>query len=566
MRHNPCCAQSVLVCVCLSKNKNVPVYAGLLKNILIRGYNMVKNTTNYTFGGCMACRAPLCPDADCITRQQCYCVAFMKEFFYERRAGTFTDKTHMAHVVQRANASTAVTFFEDNIKNNDTKLHSVDYTVNAKTWGSGTKLKYTASWNKPEKPVRFQDLILLLQQSSEPISFSLDTAYPCCLQCNSIMDSEAMLVDMYMPPDRSEGLIGAASISIKLKNKTISLDEHSTRADLQRYRSTLDAYYLHRCVLPITDNTSNLKNDKRDIYVILSWLCLTITCLIKSKATLSIQRKVKLPHTYVGLLSLLISNFVFILLRCDYGISQEMFSIFHLCYMSELPFCEKAWDRKKYPTVEDWVAQHISSCETPDQQVQSICKQLVYLYALRVRPFVVYFKQDNPKLTQQNKLIIEKYKLFFMTVDEQRYVMQLHRDCVHRQAGNNDVSPFIDEMGIIPILLPIRRNLVFSKAELWQKLDEWIQAHLRMEWNNMKRILPDMTKEQRRLVYNLQYVLDLDTISNGRDMASVIHEYSYDSLLKRVRISPRCSTWKALYRLHSLGISKTDPVQEEREF
>ena len=544
---------------------------------------MATNKTNYTFGGCMACRAPLCPDVKCITRQPCYCTAFMQDFFRDKQTGKFTDVTQMAHVVQRAHASTAIRYTQGKalgdlkVFDGDVPLNTIGgvdtfpYRVDSKSWNLKSNLKYTAEWAKPDNPLEFGALTKFLTKCKSKVSFNLDTMYPCCLQCNSIMDAEAMLVDMYIPPDGEDGLDTSALFTVKTDERTVTITRRSLkqREQLQRYRSMLDAYYLHRCMLGFLKLNSSEGGVLKPatpvatrMYVVFSWLALMITCVIKENTRLGIQKKVKQPHVYVGVLNLLISNFLFLMLRCHYGVDQDLFSVFHLCYMSELMLGTNFWDRAQFPTWDTWAGQNIKEYSDVDRQVQSVCSNLVILYEKRVRQLIVYL-MDSPKVLDEDSTLIEKYKKFFVSKDELKYILDLHRDCVNHQASRNDVSPFIDEMGIVAILYPIRRNLRFSKAELWMKLDEWIRAHLEMEWENMKRVFPDMTQEQRRLVYNLQYLLELDALTEGKDMNWVLGKYTSEGLKDKVKKEPWCSNWKALYRLHKLGIAKTPLIQQE---
>lgn len=579
---------------------------------------------NFHLGCCLACRAPFLPSTEFFYEEACQAVFYLQNRFpivsRHIKKSEFTGPPVGAHVITRAHYAHAVRFcaelpFDDILKVGQTTCkgagskssrgggagaaqaaaqkqavveavkgavnagqgagQTVDQIADAAARSAATAAQeaaqasdtYSGRWDKPLSLPHVQ-LKEWLKDSFQPVDLNLELTLLNCSPCNQVYDCFArmgrVLRDFTMVPENA--------ITAKGGRTTSAYSMPSANPDLSKIRSFLGllvSYYLHRSLVYLKEEltaTPTRLSTNRTAVALLLYLPLHLVCLHlelklgraqdQNAGRKDSSSEGKGAHTYLGLMDFVIARYLHTCAMAEFGRAPDV-SRFAVLYMRELVEAPAPlWDAR-HAYLRDYVFE--GAPDTMNGLVSHASDRLMTLYKERARPLVLFCNQD-PTL---DAALLEPIRHYFITPEETAEV--LLRDFEARAEPNN-ISYFIEHVGVVCTLWQLRRYLMSETPRLGTLLDEWIHAFLVREWTNIMdncRFGIDMLQAQQ--LYAMQNARDVrrllgpaGQLGSGLEI-SLLRTLDTDSAEDLIAEAGRCSVFKAAVRLRQWSFTRPAP-------
>jgi len=556
------------------------------------------------FGCCMSCRGPLLPGDVMLVNRECVRVYLINAQFFALQAehlpaSQFAGFIEMSHVIPYAQRHSAIQFAWSRVEESPVDSGAFNVpprgTIRFSTLDDSNsalftnkrlpKSDYRARW---DPPTELQPMQRLLKHVSKLAgdrpgpSIDLNLMYPCCSHCNDIMDAEARIGWMCIQglvPSKAVSVYGKKGDSVRVRPDRSVDNFHS--AEL----GALVAYYLHRCLLNFDEadvDYSGMHVSVRKVFVTLCFVILNIVAVWLERRSPVIKKdKPKGRHIHDGVLNLLTGHCLYLLFCLEKYTVGVDFSRFQLFYMLELVDAPKEiWDQNDTTLYAPLFAA-IDSGEIRDVSlmISSVADRLVDLYQFPVRYVCKRMLGLRPKAFSVNKKAEwDAIVAYFVSYAEAGQLQTRHDYC--RQFSpkriDQDISRFVRNVGIFPVLWPLMRSLVVEDERYRQLVYRWIsferdiECEALIEHNqaltSLSRAYHTLQKREDNalLLFNLCFLLRPHELYGDITAAEAMEQASVaglPDLRKRARGAPFCSIWKATIRharLNCLGPSWFD--------
>ena len=427
--------------------------------------------------------------------------------------------------------------------------------------------EYRGTWAKPD-PLPHPKLKDWLKPNLHPVDLNLDLTLFSCTPCNQVFDCFArmgrVLKDPTMvPEDKIEAKGSKKQAGMKIPSKKTNL------SDIRSFLGLLVSYYLHRSLVYLAQELAGdlacLSNNRPAValllYLPLHLVCLHLELKLGRAQDQNAGRKEdggagKGAHTYLGLMDFVIARYLHTCASAEFGRAPDV-SRFAVLYMRELVEAPAPlWDGR-HAYLRDYVFE--GAPEDMQGLVTHASDRLLTLYTERARPLVLFCHED-PTL---DAALLASIRDYFITPEETAEA--LLRDFEPRAEPNN-ISYFIEHVGIACTLWQLRRYLMSETPRLGALLDEWIQAYLLREWTNIMdncRYGIDMLQAQQ--LYAMQNVRDVGRLlGRGGKLGTgleitLLRDLDADSAEDLIAEAGRCSVFKEAARLRQWSFTRPAP-------
>lgn len=552
---------------------------------------------SYLFGCCAACRAPFVPPLGSIelfefqeTQTVTYLMSRFKKISADLKvSGSPSDFTAEAvdfHVVYQSHVRPGLAFVRGLAAADLEKavLKKKPFVLDTKSRkGTGRAAgdeeapgQKTAWWELPARAgglVRHEALGEYLQgHYLLDFSVDLDNVIPCCSLCNNIWDAAARLSRVLRDPSVVPARQVRASSGGGRRAAELSLpDEGVSDANYKAHMGCLAAFYVHHSVAQLY-RAARRKNEKfspkrLEAISLLAWLPMHAHCLYQEMGQLATgERHKKGRHNYLGCLDLVLSYYLYVMLRTDplhagASFSALPFEKFHVYYAKELSEApEPCWD-PALPRLHDAVFDEAYQAAAAEgEKVEACSGNLVRLYAARVRPLVGAMTGSGPS--------VPAAEAFFLTSAEAAQF-----DAGHSEPHLSNVRVHLRRAGASAVLWQLLRALREEDEAYQLEVQKWLKSRMELEWANMAAHSGGRLRyAEAQYVYALMHTLRrldgaaraledsthrevLDLVSDRRDSGDILED---------LRRAGRCSMWKAAHRLRDWQFTE-DPEEDKGE-
>jgi hypothetical protein len=569
---------------------------------------------SYTMGCCVACRAPFQPKTDYFYEEACQAVFYLQNRFpLITRSGTpsqFTGKLNSGHLITVAHMRHGMMFSQnlpldrvdaratctgrgsskgrsrseeaknvvETLQPSDRKaieeataqavqaaIDAGDNVAEAGKKGSqagldktaeivGKTETYTGEWEAPS-PLKHLKLAEWMEREAvNSTTLNYDLMLDQCALCNAIYDTfarlERVLTEDSMTPDGA--IKSRAAKKRNTEEKLIpTSQEHGYHRDVL---GLFIGYYMHRSVRYLTANVDASRlTQQRPLAALLTFLPLHLTCMYlelkEGLASGSKSEKRKGAHNYLGNMDLIISHYMHACASAQLGNAPDMtrFGVFYLRELVECP--APVWDAK-HRHLCDFV---FDGMPTTNRQalVEHVSDRLSELWQTTGVYLARLANGEDP--AHPDPEWTRTAIAYFVTKDELDPNLVLNLDT---HAVQENITYFIEHMGIAATLWQMRRYLQSETPRLGALLDEWLRAYLLREWTNImdnSHYGIDMLQAQH--VYAMQNVLRPERIvgaggrlGSGLEI-SLLRAVDADAVEDLLAEAGRCSVFKAAVRL-----------------
>jgi len=542
------------------------------------------------FGCCMACRAPLLPGDIMLIHRECVRVYLINAQFFALQSdlvpcSQFSGFIEMSHVIPHAQRHAAIRFAWSRVERTpvDTGPFALEPAgprgVNFDTLDDANSVlfaskqypstEYRARWDPPTVALPLQPLLaLVLRLAGDRATreVNLDLVYPCCSHCNDIMDSSARIGWMCI-----EGLVPEKSVYAYGKTKR-DLRVRPDRAVKNYQTDTLGAmvgYYLQRCLLNFESPGLDYRGthaSARKVFVALCFVILNLVAVwLERRKPLSKSDSPKGAHIYDGVLNLLTGHCLYLLFLLGPHGQGVDFSRFYLFYMLELVDAPvEIWEQDA-TTLYAPLFKGSDSGDTADVGglISSVAARLAKLYDFPVRRVCKFMLGLRPaRYAERNKDKWAAIKAFFLTHNEAGVMQARHEYCRQFSASrrDQDISRFIQNVGVFPVLWPVLRSLVVEDQRYrhivyrWIAFERDIECEAIVTHNQHIRALDRdyhsarVREDNALLLFNLQFLLRPKELFGNRTVLEAMGHYALPDIRRRASGMPFCSIWKATIR------------------
>lgn len=536
----------------------------------------------YLFGCCAACRAPFVPPLGKIELfefQETQTVAFLMSRFKKISGdkkvspspSDFTAEALDFHMVYQAHIRPGLAFVRGlTAKNLDKDMTQKRYffldTKSRKGTGRAPVDEGISHlrglWNAPpaDHGVVHQELAAHLNRNPPLLDFAidLDNVIPCCSLCNDIWDTAARLSRALRDPSvipenqvkvltgrgRKTSAVRSASVTVTIPNPSVS------DATYKSSMGCMACYYVHSSVVQLFRacgaDGEKFSPGKMDAITMLAWLPMHAHCMYQEMAGLATGKPhVKGRHNYLGCLDLILSYFLYTMLRTDPAHASVSFSAlpfekFHVYYAKELPEAPgSAWTRLHEAVFGD--EYHAAASEAG--RVEACSGALVRLYASSVSPLVGVMAGDEGHPFYLTSAEADEFDLT-STVFNLDYLSHTR---VH-----------LKRAGASAVLWQILRALREENDAYPQEVEKWIKSRMELEWANMAgQSKGALGYKDAQYVYAAMHTLrplrgatkSIEQCTQSEVLDLIFAKKNAGRIVEELKSSGRCSMWKAAHRL-----------------
>jgi hypothetical protein len=395
------------------------------------------------------------------------------------------------------------------------------------------------------------------------LDIDIDFTVLICKLCNNIFDTWARMGRLLTRPSMTP----AGVIDAKLPRNQIVHVPVEGKSDTRKFLGLILGRYMHRCLRALYPACRPALEGHRSFVAMALFIPLHLTCMYleckDGPASTENVRKVgkgKGAHNYMGCMDLLIAYYLFLCAKtADTQPGPLDFTRFSVFYIKELPDAPPpVWDSVLHPTLSDFVFDGGRPAD-PVELVAYASDRLMTLYAERVAPLLPLIKGQPPPA---NPLCLLAGAYFISATELDT---QLLRN-LDTQAVPNNISYFMQHIGIAAVLWHIRRYLLSETPRLSQLLDEWMRAQLLKEWTNIAENSPfAMDLPQAQLIYQMQNTLRPEhmlgsaaALGTGVEL-TLVRTLEREAVLELLSECGRCSVFKAAARLRRWNFMQQAP-------
>ena len=536
----------------------------------------------YLFGCCAACRAPFVPplgQVELFEFQETQTVAFLMSRFKKISGdkkvspspSEFTAEALDFHMVYQAHIRPGLSFVRGlSAKNLPKDVTSKRYffldTKSRKGTGRAPVdegVSHLRSlWKVPRRNsgVVHSALAEHLNRSRPLLDFAidLDNVIPCCSLCNDIWDTAARLSRVLrdpsvIPEDQLTVLTGKGKKSSAVRITPLSVTMPNPGVSDATYKSCMGCmacYYVHASVVQMYRacdmDESKFSPEKMDAITMLAWLPMHAHCMYQEMAALATGKPhVKGRHNYLGCLDLILSYFLYVMLRTDplharVSFSELPFEKFHVYYAKELPESpEFAWHRLHEAVFGD--DYHAAASEAG--RVEACSAGLVRLYQSSIAPLVDVMAGDDD------------HPFFLTRAEADDFDMT---STVFNEDYLSHTRVHLKRAGASAVLWQILRALREENEAYPQEVEKWIKSRMEAEWANMAGQSKGLLEyKDAQYVYAAMHTLQplrgatksIEQCSQSEVLDLIRARKSAGRLVEDLKDSGRCSMWKAAHRL-----------------
>lgn len=551
----------------------------------------------YLFGCCAACRAPFVPPLGSIELfefQETQTVAFLMSRFKKISGdkkvspspSDFTAEALDFHMVYQAHIRPGLSFVRGLTarrlaRDMTSKRYFFLDTKSRKGTGrapvdeGASHLRSLWDVPPPNSGVVHRALGEHLHGSRPLLDFAidLDNVMPCCSLCNDIWDTAARLSRVLrdpsvIPEDQLTVLTGKSKKTSAVRSTSVSVKIPNPGVSDATYKSCMGCmacYYVHASVVQLyracgMDETK-FSPGKMDAITMLAWLPMHAHCMFQEMAGLATGKPhVKGRHNYLGCLDLILSYFLYVMLRTDpvhegAAFSNLPFEKFHVYYAKELPESPGfGWHRLHEAVFgEDY---HAAASEAA--RVEACSAGLVRLYQSSVAPLVGVMAGDDD------------HEFFLTRTEADEF------DLTSRKFNKDYLSHtrvHLKRAGASAVLWQILRALREENEAYPQEVEKWIKSRMEAEWSNMAgQSKGTLALKDAQYVYAAMHTLQplrgatksIEQCTQSEVLELISARKRAGRLVEDLKNSGRCSMWKAAHRLR--GWSFTEEPESGEDF
>ena len=494
---------------------------------------------------CMCCRQPWRNQTAYFTDVNTYISYGMERYFRlfnqtnnNDRGFYFARDVQDAHVIQKAHQEPAVGWFCDPTHDYTVDPLPVTFRLTGEDRRERTATLHVGA-ERIEQPLLYAFLNTVPDANYALNSRVLPTMVPCCMDCNITMDSvkqqRLLLAGTWRDTVHDPGLVPVSGIT--LPDGAV----WNSNQVAKNHLGFFTAWYLQAALLYLHPTPP-----QRIAAVVLSWLVLSISAKFRAFQFPSSTTR-KPQFTFLGVLNLYISAFVYLLLRLEYPDFTMSFARFYNFYLLEIPECtaDGFWDRIACPYLHLQIFQRMR----PDNfAFREVSDRLLDFYTGKVKPLYAAMVSGTGPLMD-----------YFATPDEVARLL-LVLPVAPVSAKNSNLEEYIQRVGISAVMWPFRRIVaVENQAKLNDAVDEWISYVVRnYEWKNLALNGAVggvyLSQNEARIVYAYQFTLRYQEILREclNDWINMLRTRELQDLQMDLLSQPRCSIFKGAVRLLAL--------------
>lgn len=549
---------------------------------------------------CIACRQPWNCNVNSVGDLNTY-FSYMMQAYCNRISSPesnatlyyFAAELEICHIIQKAHQSSALSWICDD--NFDFTRGVATIIVDPKEWESKSRVtRFRGVWNVPDYNVpeqiikhrglrRFLFGGEMLHFDGEEYSRFHEHVLPSeligCKMCNNVMDTSAKLRrTLYGDVTGSgqnrkwvPGIIPPGLINMGDERNIIGFQSNVMPAPTKNGFFTkriacLCAWYLHSSFIYLFNQPGLTYNDfqvKRKFAAVLSYLTLLVYTHWYNLN--NPEDGVRKPNfTYKGLLNLYISLHQYMCVCAEFPRMNLSFPKFHTFYFLEIAECnyKKLWKTDIHKLPHEFLMRRLNPTRDKKYLIESISDRLIQLYTKRTRKIiqVVFYKESlvrNMALTR----VIQK---FFISEEELNSLYAHLPECTGAAQFYN-LQSFIKTVGITGILGQCTRLIATeNKSDLTNALYQWMRymiknfEHKNIAMNGKVNGMI-LSLEEAVIAYNYQYLMTLPNFFERHgNMYQILSKYDLTFLWHSLALIPRCSIFKAAYRLSQYDFTNSE--------
>ena len=408
----------------------------------------------------------------------------------------------------------------------------------------------TAKWATPGAPLELPGLLSAMRAMARrparelprEICADLDNiTLPVCDTCNHIMDSDEAQRDLLCAGSGPLVPLEAIQVTTAPGAPVLKCPTPDERETARSYRHAMLAYYLHRCLLALSQADYDCVRDCGGLGLYTRLCYLTFVVAAKRVALGNACASGVSDHNARGQLDLLVSYLSWLMLKYREPRPNERFDFYryHIFYASEVPRCARVWPATCPRSLGQYVFTGSEIVQTADGLVlRADAGVTKFTNTIGMLLRVIQCRDDgwlriqiagqNADQRQATTKRLSRMRAYFATAEEGMWLMVLQGQspaCIRGSQGRNPAE-VIKAFGVTAIMLPFY-HYIWKNRPIRDATWKFIREAIHKEWDEMRtnnegwfhpkprnRGQADLGKEEVRLAYNLAFCAGLYAEAN----------------------------------------------------